>query len=413
MRATQLAFAAAWLVLCVVTGWLLVDDRLQAVEALGVPVMEQRFADVRPITGAAVALAQGLDPLVVNPGDPWGRALNYPRVWLLPAMLGVGPEHSDALAIVLLLTFAAGLLLLLPLADSRGRTTMLVLCMCSPVTWLAIERANNDILVFTLLAAAAWALARRPRTGTVLLGTAAMLKLYPIFALGGLLGLPARRARRLAPAFAAAFVGYLLWMRADLAAIHRNSLAWNRISYGITQLPDALAANTGWSPGALLGGAVAAVAGAAVSALLARRRVCLPATDGHALHAFRIGAGVFVGTFCLGSNFDYRLLCLLLAVPQVVRWCQTSRGPARGAACLAATLIPLLLWSMTWRKGFASVLGSQTPGLMLDELLTWTLLLLLLVALCLSLPGWLLPGPDRANSLTLPAATEPAAPRSA
>jgi hypothetical protein len=315
VHAPRVVFAAAWCVLWIAAAWLIHTDSLRGLESLGVPAMEQCFADVRPITGASVALEQGLDPLVSNPGDPWGRALNYPRIWLLPAMLGVGPQHSEWFAFGLLAAFAAGLLLLVPLASTAVLSGVLVLCLFSPVTWLAIERANSDVLLFALLAAAAWALARRPRAATILVGTAAALKLYPIFAAGSLLGLERRRAIRIGAALAMTFVVYLLWIRSDLAAIHANSLAWNRISYGITQLPDALSANTGWPRRGLLVGACGLVIATVAAALWAATRWRLPTIPHHTLHAFRVGAGVFVGTFCLGSNFDYRLLCLLLVVP--------------------------------------------------------------------------------------------------
>lgn len=391
MRPARAAFVAAWLLLCLLAGALIVGDRLHTVEALGVPTMQPRFADVRPITGAGVALAQGLDPLRSNPGDPWNRALNYPRVWLLPARLGVGPEHSEVFAIVLLLLFAGGLLSLLPLATNGARTSVLVAAMFSPVTWLAVERANNDVLVFALLAAAAATLTRRPRSGATLLGIAAALKLYPIFAIAALAGAPRRAALWLTGLLAAAFAGYLLLLRSDLAAIRDHSLAWNRISYGITQLPDALAANTGWPRAPLLAAAIAAVAATTLFTLPARRRIHLPATDEHALAAFRVGAAVFLGTFCLGSNFDYRLLCLLLTVPQLVDWCTATRGRVRLAVRALTALVPLLLWSMTWRRALAARIGSEMPGLMLDEVLTWGLVAGLLVTLVLSLPGWLLP----------------------
>jgi hypothetical protein len=385
--AARTAFVGAWLLLCLAATWLIAADRLGDLEALGVPVMQPRFADVRPITGASVALDQQLDPLRANPGDPWERALNYPRIWLLPAMLGVGPEHSEAFAIVLLLLFAAGLLCLLPMATSRGRTALLLVALFSPVTWLAIERANNDVLVFALLAAAAWLLAHRPRTAACLIGGSAALKLYPIFAVGGLLGIERHRAMRLAAILAIAFVLYLLWIRNDLAAIRANSLTWNRISYGITQLPDALAANTGWSRTSLLVGCGFVVAVVTAGAAWARRRWHLPTTPGHTEHAFRIGAGVFVGTFCLGSNFDYRLLGLLLVLPQLADWCVRARGALRGIACTTALLVPALLWSMTWRRGLAAAIGSETPGLILDEMVTWVVLAGSITTLVLSLPN--------------------------
>ena len=50
--------------------------------AVGVDSMFPPFADLRTLTGASITVAHGIDPLRQNPGDPWGRPLNYPRVWI-------------------------------------------------------------------------------------------------------------------------------------------------------------------------------------------------------------------------------------------------------------------------------------------------------------------------------------------
>lgn len=41
--------------------------------------------------------------------------------------------------------------------------------------------------------------------------------------------------------------------------------------------------------------------------------------DTKELLAFRIGAGLFVGTFALGNNWDYRLVVLILTIPQLLQ----------------------------------------------------------------------------------------------
>ena len=376
-----LAFAVAWLALCTTTVWLVRNDRLDAVATLGIPTMQPRFVDVRVITGAAVALAEGLDPLQENPGDPLHRPLNYPRVWLLPARLGLGPDDSEALALTFLALFAAGVLSLTRLATSWPRALVLTALSWSPVTWLAMERANTDLVVFASLAAAAALWRRRPAWATAVVGLGTVLKLYPVFAATALLGVPRRAARRLGGAllFGVAVYGATIWR--DLSAIRANSAVWNRISYGITQLPDAVAPTPGLPRLPLLVGAASLLVAAAAAASQARRHVHLPAAPTPALHAFRSGAAVVVGTFCIGSNFDYRLLALLLVAPQVVAWCGAARGIARLASGVLLGAITLLTWSLWWRRGVDALCGATTPGLVLDELLTWLVVLLLLAGL--------------------------------
>ena len=49
-------------------------------KVLNVPQMSQSFGDLRNLTGAAESIQAGFDPLISNPGDPWSRPLNHPRI---------------------------------------------------------------------------------------------------------------------------------------------------------------------------------------------------------------------------------------------------------------------------------------------------------------------------------------------
>ena len=62
-------------------------------------VMSPPFADLRVITHGADSIARGLDPLVSNPGDPWGRPLNYPRIWQSLYSVGINKSHTIALGL--------------------------------------------------------------------------------------------------------------------------------------------------------------------------------------------------------------------------------------------------------------------------------------------------------------------------
>lgn len=389
---SRLLFALALVAFVAVAGWLVLGHHLPQLSRLGVPTMEPRFADVRTITGAHTALAQGLDPLVSNPGDPWHRPLNYPRVWVQLAELGIGPQHTDLLAFFFFGIFVIGLVMLVPLATTTAITAALVLALFSPATWLLLERANNDLVLFGVLAAAAFLAAKRPRLTAALVGLGSVLKLYPIFGLAALCTSAGRPSLRKIVPLVALFFGYVAWIHDDLRLIRANTVHWKPISYGIDQLPEAVATRTGWPllPLLVLGVVGLVVALAFACAGRCRGRLGM-ATTAHRLAAFRVGAGVFVGTFCLGGNFDYRLVFLLLVVPQTVTWITTTRGWVRGATVVGLGCLGLLLWSMTWRALLLPLVGSATLGLVIDEALTWSLVVLLLSGLVLSLPDWLVP----------------------
>lgn len=40
------------------------------------------FADLRTIQGAVIGTPNGADPQIYNPNDPWGRVMNYPKIWI-------------------------------------------------------------------------------------------------------------------------------------------------------------------------------------------------------------------------------------------------------------------------------------------------------------------------------------------
>jgi hypothetical protein len=47
----------------------------------GISTLRPCFADLRVITSGLDCIRKGQDPLISNPCDPWGRQMNYPRIW--------------------------------------------------------------------------------------------------------------------------------------------------------------------------------------------------------------------------------------------------------------------------------------------------------------------------------------------
>ncbi len=386
-------------------GWLVLSHQLELLESLGVPTMQPRFADARAISGASVTLAQGLDPLITNPGDPLGRPMNYPRAWLVLAWLGLAPEHTPWLALAFLAAFFAGLCALVPLATTRAGAWCLALGALSPAVWLGVERANNDLPMFGLVALAALAVARSPWFASGLIAAAATLKLFPIFAVAGLAGAGPRRATRLGLGLALAFVVYVIATWGDLATIRANTAHWDRIAYGVTQLPHLLASENGWPASTLLAIGAALLAAVAAGSLWLRTQVRLGGTPAQ-LAAFRCGAAIHVGTFCTGSHFDYRLSFLLLAVPQIAAWLATTRGATRAGFGVTLAAILASMWGMTWMQWLRAGSG-ESVAMLGDEAIGWILVALLIVAGTLTLPDAMLPRRWR-NARWLAAPVEPA-----
>jgi hypothetical protein len=121
----------------------------------------------------------------------------------------------------------------------------------------------------------------------------------------------------------------------------------------------------------------------AYALLLVRRAPVAGVTSSELrLDAFCAGAAVYVGTYALESNFDYRLSFLLLCVPQLCAWVRRGGAPAPWpAAALGALLLTLWLSSAQPPLPF----GLQTWYVKLsfppEEVLNWLLFAWLAAAL--------------------------------
>lgn len=296
------------------------------------------FLDLRFFTSAWECVRDGVDVTPRNPCDPQARVFNYPSLWLVPAPLGLGQEHTVRLGKLLILAFFGSVFAVI------GRTRLLdglvwATALCSPAVMLGVERGNPDLLMFCLVAWAVLLLrhanpaVRVAAHGLFLL--AALLKLYPVLAWGPLLRQPRRWAIAGFGALAVAFACYAIVTRDDLRRIRETVPVEASFAYGAPILGDEVG-----------GRLVVLVAGAALTLLLvwlARRRVphLVPA-DGRDLDLFVAGAATFVGTYAIGQNFNYRMVFLLLTLPLLLRLSRgrrsTSPFAALGVAAVIATL---------------------------------------------------------------------------
>ena len=359
---------------------------------LGVPPGPSLFFDTRNITAALECRRLGYDPLVENPCDPWARAMFYPRVWLLLRWLGL--DQSDTLALGLLIgLLSLAAVCLLTGRISAGEGIVVAIAVCSPAVMLALERANMDVVLFSVLVAAVllW------RRGTELSRTlspflvlvAATGKLYPVFGLPAYALLRHRRAALAAAACGLVFLIYVAVTLDDVRTVATTATQGQYYSYGarilIGQLYH-LAAGQDWQ-----GASMAAQAIAAIPLLLLvlvlwawfRRRLGpgageRPQAPTAELLAFCLGALLYVGTFAVFRNYDYRLVYLLLTLPQLMEWVRQGGAgdPRRSMAGLGLVAVVLGLWIGAW---------SEPLGLG-DELVSWAVAGLLVALSAVSVP---------------------------
>jgi hypothetical protein len=336
---------------------------------------------------------EGASPYAPSPYDPYTlkvhrpRSFNYPRIWLILPRIGLTEGNVGTWRLMVSIAFFLAVISLFgELKWLPG--LMAALAICSPAVMFGVERGNTDHWLFILLAAAVFCFNYRPAAfaGYGLLMFAAILKLYPALAFLAVLREQTRRRRNwIAFGLAAAFAVYLYLIRGDLPMIAHVTPQMIQLSFGrrvlLHQLSHRLDLEAGGSGNRLLNLAsfallAACIALAAWAAHRIRRHAVprVPGADPF-LTAFRMGAVIFVGVFATAVSFDYRLVFLLLTVPQILDW-MPGRDLWGAISTVAIVLLVLALW----------LIHGPWTRFGLDQLVYWTLFVYFVTALLVTLP---------------------------
>ena len=311
---------------------------------LGVPAVDPTFLDLRSVTSGWDCVREYGSTWPSNPCDPYGRPENYPRMWIAASVIGLGQDDTEiigfSLAIVFLLTAILVLSPHAPLWDA----VIYGLALCSPAVMMGVERGNVDIGLFCLVAASALVMRRVPYGAPVasaLILVSAVLKLFPIAAVGMLARLPRRLALICVPSVVGLFAVYATATFRDIQTIERVLPQSDDDTYGMHILGGWLGRLSGagrvWDTALIV---------LAIALAIAFRRTLRDQLDTgplRELDLFWAGAGIYIATFALGRSSDYRLVFLLLTIPQLASWASARRALPISTLCG----VLLTLWLLT------------------------------------------------------------------
>lgn len=307
------------------------------------------FLDALALLTSNDALALGLNPYVPNPLDPLGRPHVYSHWWLGLGQIGLTRQHIFWFGLVQVLAF-----FLAAVADLRPRswreTAWYLAFLCSSPVLLAINRANNDIVVFLLLFPVVPCLLDHRRLVRLfpafLVTVATGLKFYP--AVAGLVLLAGWDAREVR---ARVTVTVLL-----LAIVAIDLIPDLQRMHGLVPRADGLmsfAAVNVFRPLNLTGGQVSATMAAIVlviAALFFRwtplREWKMPSPRDADWLRFVLGAALLTGCFFAGTNYAYRWIFALWLAPFLWRLASEPDVPraVRRFAQVTALLLVLVMW---------------------------------------------------------------------
>ncbi|MBC8128028.1 MAG: hypothetical protein H8M99_12880 [Gloeobacteraceae cyanobacterium ES-bin-144] len=352
---------------------------------------------MRSITTAIDSHKLGKDPLAEKLEGPFTRPLNYPRIWLELSRLGIDVSKTAILAHWQIFLFLAGMLVFPPKDLSWPCVGVMMLATFSPATVLGMERGNNDLLMFFMMAIAIicfqssrfW----KQVAGTAVVFFSFILKLYPIFAMSILLGTSQRKFLRSDVLVLIMAMIYVWIYRHDLELIYLATPKSTGISYGMNVLwmelsehgrvLGLLAHILAWV-GVVVTAAVTFLGYASVSSDFDQ-----PQTNKKILASFRVGAAIYGGTFLLGNNWDYRLVFLIFTLPLLMQLAMKGEVRNRWIAGIVVFCIMFSLWSIALYQIFILFpFGSETCVLF-DECANWLIFIGLGYLFGASLPRWL------------------------
>jgi hypothetical protein len=367
-------------------------------ELWNVPTLDPVFRDFQLIPGSAESFRNGFEPSTENPYDVGQRIFNYPAFWRLFFYTNITAGDTVwIVALLLVLYFVSAILF--PQKLTISGAILMLLVVFSPASMLLYERGNADLFVFFICAMIVLTTdySATLTAGLIVLG--AVVKMFPLFGITVLLKESKQVFWKLV------IVSILFMVVYGLLTFQSQSAAWNTtmrgdgLSYGsfvfFTRLGEYVQELI---PGSLSDGmwqvvfevlALALILFAAIPAV--RGSDLLGASNERNLAAFRMGAAIYVGTFLLGNNWDYRLAFLVFVIPQLSEWVFQNNQKWRLVAIATLVSIMLSCWNLLVRidLAFIPLKDSMNRNFVFDEFINWLLVPGFTYLLVASFPVWL------------------------
>ena len=348
---------------------------------LGIGAFAFPFLDTHAILAAVECHRLGVDIYVNNPCDVLGRPHVYSPVWMLLSVLPVTTTWTVPVGLVLDLSFLVSLLLLPPARRWVG-TLVVAAAVVSPAVVYALERGNNDLLMF-LFAMLAGRLALRSSSlrllGHIVVVLAAALKFYPVTLL-----ILASRERWLRCVIVTALSLGLL--AAALLADEDSLIRGLRVvpsglaTFGAKNIPTFLAMGLDWPSWS---GVLMQATMMLAMAFMARRWATqlqpglMRLSDAERV-SLTVGATLIVGCFLAGQSAGYRAIHLLFTLPPLLALAAGADGK------LARVAVALALFAM-WGGALRTASGPVDQLLWMTQQYAWWALVTLLLASLLAM----------------------------
>jgi hypothetical protein len=358
------------------------------------------FMDFRLIPGSAESFARGFEPTVINPFDPQKRLFNYPAFWRLFFYTGITQADSVWISVLMIILFFVGVFLFPENLTIAGAIGMLFVAF-SPASMLLYERGNVDLIVFFVCVMVVLTEGYSVFIAAALLTFGIIIKLFPFFGVSVFLRESRTKFIVLFSICTLVLLSYMYITSESVNAAWNLTMRGEASSYGTNVFVDNYerpisrvfarwfsTSQIEWllKYGPLVG-ALSLILMIGIKAI--SNQTSPEILSDRNLAAFRMGASIYVGTFLLGNNWDYRLAFLILAVPQLFEWARTKNHTYRNIAIVGTFFIMVSCWhfaisSVSFLNFFER---SRRVWFIFDEACNWLLFMSFTYLIVVSLPS--------------------------
>lgn len=354
-REYRLLFVAVLVGLHGLIGWF-----PEILHIFGVAKLGPWFRDSYAMLAASDSAQAGFNPFVFNPFDLIGERHIYSDWWYFLGDLGLDRSHYLWVGGAIVAAFWAAVVIVLPFRSRRDFWWSLAIC-GSPPFWLAVNRANPDILLFAILTMTVPLLLHRQLLVRLLsplpIAIATGLKYFPLIA-GIVLLTPGRHKREnILRAIVIVLLGvFLTWSLWD-AVRNYLDVSWiarGQFIFGASAIPQNFSMDmdiwlwVGRAAGILLVGFALCRSGGESNAPAENSSL-----QGDRLFAL-MGTAVLAGNFFLTIGFLYKVIFAVWVLPQCLRL-SSSVGPWS----ISSRWILWALVTLVWMEGLGCVSSFQ------------------------------------------------------
>jgi hypothetical protein len=208
----------------------------------------------------------------------------------------------------------------------------------SPAIMLGVERANCDLIIFLLLLIPLFHNKSNSLFAFVILITS-LLKLFPIGAIICILNNVNNRIKKYFWLFVSViliFLMYLILMKENIILVSQKTpRPYGGISYGLGEIPSMFIDYFKNYPYLEFSIFIVFIVLFLLAFIIfynyAHKNIKTPLVDSDSKGiSYLIGAGIFITTCLIGYNWEYRLIFLLLTIPQILSWISENKIIAIG-----------------------------------------------------------------------------------